>query len=94
MSKSTHPPTPEQIEFVRWTASLGAVTAEALAHRRGVSVASARARLVAARRASLLARERPLSEHPALFTPRVPVCELARHVASRHVASRRATQII
>jgi hypothetical protein len=67
MSKSTHPPTPEQIELVRWAASLGAVTAEALAHRRGVSVASARARLGAARRAGLLSRERPLTEHPALF---------------------------
>jgi hypothetical protein len=67
MSKSTNPPTGEQIELVCWAASLGAVTAEALAHRRGVSLASARAHLGAARRAGLLARERPLTEHPALF---------------------------
>ncbi len=68
MNRSTHPPTPEQIELARWTASLGAVTAEALAHRRAVSVASARARLVAAQRAGLLSRERPLSGRPSLFS--------------------------
>ncbi len=68
MNRSTHPPTPEQIELARWTASLGAVTAEALAHRRAVSVASARARLVAAQRAGLLSRERPLAGRPSLFS--------------------------
>jgi hypothetical protein len=68
MSRSTHTPTPEQIELARWTASLGAVTAEALAHRRAVSVASARARLVAAQRAGLLSRERPLAGRPSLFS--------------------------
>lgn len=61
-------PTPEQEEIVRWTASLGAITAEALAHRRAVSVASARARLVAAQRAGLLSRKRPLAERPSLFS--------------------------
>lgn len=68
MSQSTHTPTPDQIELTRWTASLGAVTAEALAHRWAVSVASARARLGVARRAGLLSRERPLLGHPALFS--------------------------
>jgi hypothetical protein len=68
MSRSTHPPTPEQIELARWTASLGAVTAEALAHRSAISVASARARLLAAQRAGLLSRERPLSGRPSLFS--------------------------
>jgi hypothetical protein len=68
MSRSTPTPTPEQIELARWTASLGAVTAEALAHRRAVSVASARARLVAAQRAGLLSRERPLAGRPSLYS--------------------------
>lgn len=68
MSRFTHTPTPEQIELARWTASLGAVTAEALAHRRSVSVASARARLGVARRAGLISRERPLLGQPALFS--------------------------
>ena len=68
MRKQDRPPTPEQIEITRWTASLGAVTAEALAQRIGVSVASARAKLVAARRRKLLASARPLSGRPMLFT--------------------------
>jgi hypothetical protein len=68
MNRSAHIPTTEQIELARWTASLGAVTAEALAHRRAVSVASARARLGVARRAGLLSRKRPLAEQPALFS--------------------------
>jgi hypothetical protein len=68
MHRSTHLPTPEQIELARWTASLGAVTAEALAHRRAVSVASARARLVAAQRAGLLSRKCPLAGRPSLFS--------------------------
>ena len=68
MRRQDRPPTPEQIEIARWTASLGAVTAEALAQRSGVSVASARAKLVAARRRKLLASERPLSGRPMLFT--------------------------
>jgi hypothetical protein len=68
MNRSTHTPTPEQIELVGWTASLGAVTAEALAYRRAVSVTSARARLIAAQRAGLLSRERPLSGRPSLFS--------------------------
>lgn len=68
MNRSTHTPTPEQIELVRWVASLGAVTAEALAHRRAISIASARARLGVAQRVGLLSRDRPLVAHPALFS--------------------------
>lgn len=68
MRQQERPPTPEQIEITRWAASLGAVTAEALAQRTGVSVASARAKLVAARRRKLLASDRPLSGRPMLFT--------------------------
>jgi hypothetical protein len=68
MRQQDLPPTREQIEIARWTASLGAVTAEALAQRTGVSVASARAKLIAARRRKLLASARPLSGRPMLFT--------------------------
>ena len=59
---------PERLDILRWTASLGALTAEALAVRQAMSVVSARGRLSAARRRGLLARSRPLSEQPALFT--------------------------
>lgn len=68
MRQQDRPPTPEQIEIARWAASLGAVTAEALAQRTGVSVASARAKLIAVRRRKLLASARPLSGRPMLFT--------------------------
>jgi hypothetical protein len=68
MRQQERPPTPEQIEIARWTASLGATTAEALAQRSGVSVASARAKLIAARRRKLLTSTRPLSGRPMLFT--------------------------
>jgi hypothetical protein len=53
---------------VQWTAGIGAVTAEALAERRGATVASARARLLAAERHGLLQRRRPLAGQPALYT--------------------------
>jgi hypothetical protein len=61
-------PTPEQIEVIRWAASLGAITAEALALRYGITLASARGRLSVVRRRGLLARERPLHDAPTLFT--------------------------
>lgn len=61
-----HPP--ERIAIVRWAAGLGAITAEALADRLDVTVASARARLLAAERGGLLERRRPLTGHPALYT--------------------------
>jgi hypothetical protein len=68
MSRHDHPPTPEQIEIVRWAASLGAITAEALALRLDITPASARARLAVAQRRGLLARDRPLTGGSALFT--------------------------
>lgn len=58
----------ERRELLRWTASLGAITAEALALRLGVSPASARGRLAAACRRGQLARSQPLNGRPALFT--------------------------
>jgi hypothetical protein len=68
MSQQDHPPTPEQIEIVRWAASLGAITAEALALRADTTNASARARLTVVQRRGLLSRDCPLADHPALFT--------------------------
>jgi hypothetical protein len=68
MRKQVHPPTPEQLDIIRWTASLGAITAEALALRLGISLASARGRLSVAQRRGLLSRKRLLVEAPALFT--------------------------
>ena len=53
--------------IVSWTARMGAITAEALARRHDVTVAAARARLLAAERAGLLARQRPLAGQPALY---------------------------
>jgi hypothetical protein len=61
-------PSPERVAIMQWTARLGAVTDEALADRQGTTVASARARLLAAERAGLLARQRPLTGQPALYT--------------------------
>jgi hypothetical protein len=61
-------PSPERAAILQWTARLGAVTAEAVAHRHGVSVASARARLRGAERARLVVRRRPLVGQPALYT--------------------------
>lgn len=68
MSQQNQPPTREQIEIVRWAASLGAITAEALAARRSTTPASARARLAVMRRRGLLTRARPLNDRPALFS--------------------------
>jgi len=68
MRRSQSTPTPEQMELVRWTGSLGAISAQALAWRMGVSVASARARLVAAERRRWLDSTRPLARWPALYT--------------------------
>jgi hypothetical protein len=61
-------PSPERAAILQWTARIGAVTAEALAHRHEISVASARARLRAAERAQLVVRRRPLAGQPALYT--------------------------
>ncbi|MFZ1155974.1 MAG: hypothetical protein WAN93_13840 [Solirubrobacteraceae bacterium] len=68
MSQKDLQPTSEQIEIVRWAASLGAITAEALALRIDITLASARARLSVAQRRGLLSRDCPLAGKPALFT--------------------------
>jgi hypothetical protein len=60
--------THDRLELLRWTASLGAVTADALAVRQASSLASARGRLSAACRDGLLTRTQLLSGRPALFT--------------------------
>ena len=58
-----------QLELVRWTAGLGAVTAEALAVRdRTPRPASARGRLAFARRAGLMQEWRLLRGRPVLYT--------------------------
>jgi hypothetical protein len=53
---------------LHWAAGLGAITEEALADHLDVSAASARARLLAAERARLLERHRPLVGRPTLYT--------------------------
>jgi hypothetical protein len=58
----------ERVAIVEWTARIGAVTAEALADRANTTLESARARLLAAERAQLLSRRRPLTGQPALYT--------------------------
>lgn len=60
--------TEEQRKLLLWTASLGAVTAPALALRLDASIASARARLAAVQRRGLLESVKPLADQPALFT--------------------------
>src|ERR1700691_2170929 len=59
---------PERVAILRWTARMGAITAEALADREGVSVPCARARLGVLERANWLSRARPLAQQPALYT--------------------------
>jgi hypothetical protein len=68
MSKRDQSPTREQVEIARWTASLGAITADALAIRQGTSTASARGQLAAMRSRGMLLRHRPLADRPSLFT--------------------------
>ena len=67
-STPTAKPPSARVALVRWTARMGAVTAEALACSQSTTVVSARARLRAAERAGLLLRRRPLAERPALYT--------------------------
>jgi hypothetical protein len=59
--------TAQRLAMLRWTAGLGAVTAEALAEIDGCSVASARARLGASEGLGLLSRSRPLRDQPSLY---------------------------
>lgn len=58
----------ERLATIRWVAGLGAATAEALAHREGISPAAARGRLQAPLRERLLASSRPLHGAPTLYT--------------------------
>ncbi len=93
MSRSIPIPAPERAALVQWVAGLGAVTAEALALRLDVSLASARGRLYAAVGAGLLAVHRV---GPVLFTVTPagfraccePGLEVARvsPVSARHLA--------
>lgn len=68
MANEPTAPSPEREAILQWTARIGAVTAEALAHRHEISVASARARLRALESARLVVRRRPLAGEPALYT--------------------------
>lgn len=61
-------PSPEQTAIMQWTARMGAVTAESLADRESVTVASARARLQVIERADWISHSRPLAKQPALYT--------------------------
>lgn len=68
MVRSSTPSSPEQLELLRWTVRLGAVTAEAFAAHGGWTLASARARLHAAERRGLLRSRRLLAGRPVLHT--------------------------
>src|ERR1700740_400626 len=59
---------PARAELLAWVAGLGATTADALACRSSVTVASARASLAAAAHDGQLLRHKPLSGGQALYT--------------------------
>lgn len=61
-------PSRERAAVLQWAASIGAVTAEALADVQGCAIASARAQLAAAERSGLLLGHRPLAACPPLYT--------------------------
>jgi hypothetical protein len=61
-------PSPERVAIMQWTVRIGAVTAEALADRLDVNVASSRGQLQAFQKAGWLSRTRPLAEQPTLYT--------------------------
>ncbi len=67
MVRQRHEHSPERVAILRWTAGLGAVTAEALAQRQRSTVASARALLLAAERAGQVVRRRVLVGEPTLY---------------------------
>jgi hypothetical protein len=68
MVRNSKSHSPEQLALLRWTARLGAVTAESAAAHGNWTLASARARLIAAERAGLLHSQRLLADRPALYT--------------------------
>ncbi len=59
---------PERVALLRWTARVGAITADALAHLDEVSIATARSRLGWLVRARLLSASRLLYDEPSLYT--------------------------
>jgi hypothetical protein len=67
MPKATRANLHHRTSLVAWTARMGAVTAEALALRERTSIASARARALAAERDGLLVRRHPLTGAPSLY---------------------------
>jgi hypothetical protein len=68
MVNPSHSRSSARVAIVQWTARVGAVTAEALADHLDTTPASARARLLAAERAQMIAHQRPLARAPALYT--------------------------
>jgi hypothetical protein len=68
MVRNSKSHSPEQLALLRWTVRLGAVTPEAAAAYGGWTLASARARLIAAERAGLLCSRRLLADRPTLYT--------------------------
>jgi hypothetical protein len=82
--------------LVRWTASLGAVTAEAAAHKHGLSLHAARGRLQAGVRAGSLTMARPLRDGPALYavTRRGMAAASLRGFDPCRVAAGNATHLI
>lgn len=65
---SKTPLSPERAALLQWTARVGAVSADALAHLQCTSVSSARGRLGRLTRERLLARRRLLVDEPSLYT--------------------------
>jgi hypothetical protein len=59
---------PERLAMLQWAVRMGAITAEALAHREAATLASARAKLSRARRDGLILAQRPLTDRPTLYT--------------------------
>jgi hypothetical protein len=68
MNRASRTSSRERVAIIQWAARMGAVTAEALADRLDTTVASARARLLAAERERLISRRRLLAGQPALYT--------------------------
>jgi hypothetical protein len=58
---------PERLAMLQWAVRMGAITAESLAHREQVTVASSRAKLSHAGRDGLVVAQRPLTDQPTLY---------------------------
>jgi hypothetical protein len=67
MASASRKQSSDRVDLLEWTAKMGAVTAEALAQRREITLASARALLGAAERDGQVRRTRPLTDAPALY---------------------------